>query len=258
MLIRTIYISGKITGLPVEETQTKFAAAAGYWAENGCHAINPMQVVKNPHAKWEQAMHKCLMALLDCQAIYILPDWLTSRGARLEITIAHALGLDLILSDLRQQKLLNQYLMKPECQCITAAAKYRCRHANGYDHCDLETETNSNYEKKEPSKTIYMDKQTGLPKKLFNADSNVLLGEKAFKEAWADFEKELENKAKKFNGFPQIIETHYGNPEHYQLSFLGRLWIKISIFLLVVVSLPWIMWQLIRNPEAGAKLPFVD
>lgn len=39
------------------------------------------------------AMRSDLRALLDCDAIYMLPGWSRSRGARLEARVARACGL---------------------------------------------------------------------------------------------------------------------------------------------------------------------
>jgi hypothetical protein len=43
---------------------------------------------------WAQAMRADLRALIVCEAISLLPGWEDSRGARLEVEIARALGLE--------------------------------------------------------------------------------------------------------------------------------------------------------------------
>jgi hypothetical protein len=267
MLIRKIYICGAVTGLPEDETKSKFAAAADYWAEHGCNPVNPMQVVNDPHAKWEYAMHKCLHALLDCQAIYILPDWEDSRGARLEIRVAYALGLDLIPMELKQEKAIAKYLSMEECICVTAAAKYRCRHHHpGHDKCDLEinqTYANGSVPKMEcppppPTKNTYMATQKGLQPELCNDYRDVLLGEKAFKQTWADWATKLEADARDHNGFPHIIETHYGNPDTYTPAWFEIVFEKLCMLLLVLVCLPWLIWQFVKKPDQAVKLPFID
>lgn len=110
MLLRNIYIAGKVTGLPHEEVAAKFNRAEDHWLDNGCAVRNPVKIVNDPYANWEECMKKLLCHLTQCQAIYILDTWQTSRGARLEILNAHAMGLDLILEDRRQQRALDNYL----------------------------------------------------------------------------------------------------------------------------------------------------
>jgi len=43
---------------------------------------------------WSHYMRQDIRALVDCDAIVLLPGWETSRGATLELTVARALGLD--------------------------------------------------------------------------------------------------------------------------------------------------------------------
>jgi hypothetical protein len=110
MLLRTIYIAGKVTGLPHEEVAEKFNRAEEYWIEAGCGVRNPVKIINNPYADWAECMKTLLRHLTQCQAIYILDNWQTSRGTRLEIINAHAMGLDLILEDRRQQRALDNFL----------------------------------------------------------------------------------------------------------------------------------------------------
>lgn len=110
MLLRTIYIAGKVTGLTNEEVVEKFNAAQEYWQDNGCVVKNPVTIVGDPAADWARSMRKLLPHLAECQAIYILDNWQTSRGTRLEILNAHAMGLDLILQNRNQERALYNYL----------------------------------------------------------------------------------------------------------------------------------------------------
>jgi hypothetical protein len=47
-------------------------------------------------AKWEEYMRNSLKHLMDCEGIALLPNWEDSKGARLEHTIAVALGMDVL------------------------------------------------------------------------------------------------------------------------------------------------------------------
>ena len=98
MSIKKIYIAGKVTGLPFQEVQEKFATAQATIEKLGFEAVNPILVVNNPDENWHIAMEKCLVALSQCDAIYMLPDFKDSPGADIEHKKAYALGLDVYYS----------------------------------------------------------------------------------------------------------------------------------------------------------------
>lgn len=94
-----IYIAGKVTGLPWEPTVAKFAAAKLLLEARGVEAVNPIELVNDPHAPWEEAMRICLLALKDCTGIYMLPCSVDSRGAQIELQTAMELGISIDWSD---------------------------------------------------------------------------------------------------------------------------------------------------------------
>jgi len=98
MRIKKIYIAGKVTGLPEKEVKEKFATAQKAIEAQGFEVINPIEVVNNPNEDWHIAMEKCLVALAQCDAIYMLPCYKDSPGADIEHKKAHALGLDVYYS----------------------------------------------------------------------------------------------------------------------------------------------------------------
>lgn len=91
--MKKIYIAGKITGLPQNEVIEKFETAKAKIESLGFHAINPVQVVNDWETTWENAMKKCLKALIDCDAVVILPCWSESKGATIERQLAEDLGM---------------------------------------------------------------------------------------------------------------------------------------------------------------------
>ena len=82
-----IYIAGKVTGLPWEETFTKFRKYKEHLIELGDEPVNPLDLCDKEDS-WPVAMGKCIGALLTCTEIHFLPDWKDSKGANLERFIA--------------------------------------------------------------------------------------------------------------------------------------------------------------------------
>jgi hypothetical protein len=108
-----IYVSGPITGRPLDQAKAAFAAAAAACAARGHDVVNPFDVPPHytcqcRHATnhldgaggghdWGCYLRGDLAALLDdCHAIYMLPGWESSHGARLELQVASAVGLQVL------------------------------------------------------------------------------------------------------------------------------------------------------------------
>jgi len=96
---KKVYISGKITGLPIEVAMDKFnKAVAGFelhgWGDE--NIINPMTLIHDHDLSWENYMRVDLIELLKCTHIYMLKDWHTSKGANIEYNLAKDLNLTII------------------------------------------------------------------------------------------------------------------------------------------------------------------
>ena len=91
-----IYIAGKISGEPTAPCTIKFGTIQKALENLGHQAVNPLEVCMEPGITWHDAMRKDIKALMDCEAIYLLPDHIHSRGALLEKTIAQELDMPLI------------------------------------------------------------------------------------------------------------------------------------------------------------------
>ncbi len=90
-LYKKIYISGAITG--TENAENLFKEAELQLIYKGYDVINPFSLPHNHNKTWNDYMREDLKALLDCDEIYMLKNWETSRGAKIEHAIARELDL---------------------------------------------------------------------------------------------------------------------------------------------------------------------
>jgi hypothetical protein len=92
-----IYIAGKISGLNYSDAAAKFAKATELLKRLGHEPVNPMEVNgldgDGREYPWAEYMKRDIPVLLGCEAIYLLPDWVGSKGACLEKHIADELGM---------------------------------------------------------------------------------------------------------------------------------------------------------------------
>lgn len=96
----TVFISGAVTGH--DDYLERFAEAEQALLAKGYDVVNPAKVLTtlpHLHTNWQACMDITLFLLETCDAIYMLPNWINSKGARVEYTKAHALGLMFITPD---------------------------------------------------------------------------------------------------------------------------------------------------------------
>lgn len=95
-----IYLSGPMTGLP-DLNFPAFHAAAARLRARGLEVVNPAEINPESGMSWEACMRADIKALCDCEALAMLPGWERSKGAHLEVHIAHRLGMQIrALADL--------------------------------------------------------------------------------------------------------------------------------------------------------------
>ena len=94
--MENIYISGRITGLPLEVARQRFAECEARLRERYPEAFiyNPMRFCTyDPCKKWQDYMHKCLSVLEMCDTLVLLPNWRISHVAQVEYHYAHGLKI---------------------------------------------------------------------------------------------------------------------------------------------------------------------
>ncbi len=90
-----IYISGKITGLPLVDVIAKFEDAEMLLKDLGLEVVNPTKNGLSFNESWEKHIVRDIENLLECDAIYMLEGWNNSVGAGIEYDIAMRLGKDI-------------------------------------------------------------------------------------------------------------------------------------------------------------------
>lgn len=89
----TVYVSGAMTGLP-DHNFPAFHAAAGALRSMGHTVYNPAERGIIEGYSWEAYLRVDILDLMNCNAIFMLDGWQHSRGARLELSIAAELGME--------------------------------------------------------------------------------------------------------------------------------------------------------------------
>lgn len=95
-----IYISGQISGRPIEEVAAKFEAAETMLKAKGYEVVNPLKNGITTNASWEVHVAMDVLLLMGCKAIYLLPDWGFSKGATLEKNLAELTGKAIIYEEI--------------------------------------------------------------------------------------------------------------------------------------------------------------
>ena len=94
-MIRTAYISGKITGLSKEIAKDKFNVLAKQLTSAGYHVVKPT-ALDNDKDDWGENMREGIKHMIECDEVHFLPDWQDSKGAQLKRDIAIRLGMQVV------------------------------------------------------------------------------------------------------------------------------------------------------------------
>lgn len=93
----TLYLSGPMSGRAAHNYPA-FHDAAKRLRDLGYRVLNPAEIDSTLTDGWRHAdyMRRDLKLLWRCDAVAMLPHWETSRGAGIEVQVAHAIGLPVL------------------------------------------------------------------------------------------------------------------------------------------------------------------
>lgn len=91
-----VYISGPITGLPFDKVEQAFNDAEIRLQEEGYEVVNPLENGLTKDHSWREHMKADIKLLMECNTIYLLKGYRTSKGAMVEYDLARILGYDII------------------------------------------------------------------------------------------------------------------------------------------------------------------
>lgn len=98
--VNRIYICGMISKLPLQVAKDNFEAVEKYLMANfDYEIINPMKLPHYHDKSWESYMKHCLLAMMNCNMIYVMGNHKLSKGATIERKVAKILGFHFIKND---------------------------------------------------------------------------------------------------------------------------------------------------------------
>lgn len=94
-----LYIAGPMSGIE-EHNYPAFHALAASLREKGYEVINPAELSGDDRTKpWHHYMKQDLKAMMDCDAVVVLPGWEASKGANVEVQLARELKMPVLRSE---------------------------------------------------------------------------------------------------------------------------------------------------------------
>lgn len=97
--MKKIYLSGPVSGRPLEEAREQFAQVEKFiqnkFGRENIVVFNPMTFnTYAPEKKWQDYMHTCLSVLEMCDVILMIDGWQNSIGAQVEYLYAYGCGVE--------------------------------------------------------------------------------------------------------------------------------------------------------------------
>lgn len=91
------YLCGPMSGIP-EQNYPEFRRCTALLRSHGFNIVSPHETMPNPDGgiPWEVCLKQDLNTLTRCHGVIVLDGWTRSRGARLEVGTALALGMPIL------------------------------------------------------------------------------------------------------------------------------------------------------------------
>ena len=89
-----VYISGRVTNQP--DFKQRFSDAEQTLISQGHEVVNPVNLPHDHDKSWQSYMKEDIKAMMDCEAIYLLSNWMQSTGAVIERALASELNFEII------------------------------------------------------------------------------------------------------------------------------------------------------------------
>lgn len=93
--MKRVYLSGPMAGLP-EHNFPAFYAHAEQLRAIGYDVVNSADLNPEPGKSWEDCLRTDIRELCSCDTIALMPGWERSKGANLELHLAHRLGMEVM------------------------------------------------------------------------------------------------------------------------------------------------------------------
>lgn len=88
-----VYLSGPMSGIP-DNNFPAFHEWAARLRAQGYDVVSPAEIQEAE--TWELCLRADLREMCNCEAIALMPGWENSKGANLELHVAHRLGMQVI------------------------------------------------------------------------------------------------------------------------------------------------------------------
>ena len=93
------YLAGKISD--TTDYRERFFDAAHELRLRGHDVVNPVELnwalIQSGKGSWQEYMRADIRELMTCKGICLLPDWMESKGARFEFSIATQVGIPSVM-----------------------------------------------------------------------------------------------------------------------------------------------------------------
>ena len=123
---KKLYLAGPMTGYP-EYNFPLFNRAAKLLRDAGYDVFNPAENTDGGEIQsLAYYMRLDIPALLDSQAVVVLPEWEQSRGANLEVWIALDLDLPVYRGEIRNGQITVHLMEDLELPCLPFCAEEPC------------------------------------------------------------------------------------------------------------------------------------